>query len=647
MFAAKYNVTFLASLFFLSFSVFAFGLSGTQVSFDLICSEDVCEIPELYFVDAAQQQFPVELTGQLPGKSFSGVLVISDQMVEGYGNFVLADGSLVDLAGNTGSTLTGGGSVYIETPTEPSPTVTPTATMTEEPGITSTATPTNTQTPTEIPTDTPTMTPTRTPTPIPTEPAVALEEESHTWDEVSRILFSVPLDTHYRDAGECLEPVLGEHDRLQWRLLTYDPQLRRYLEYGVDPEFPELTSGKAFWLLTAEPCLIDLTVKGRRADQEQEVIIPLKKGFNQFGSPLLFQVAFDHLQIEYQGERKEIRKAAQAGWINNQLWYYNEQAGKYEFDTAGFGEVAAVEPWRGYWIHARKDVDLVIPAMPWDGDTRALLASLQQEMQFAAGPSSSMLLTSGGDVVDNKGDLAQSVGFHWDIARDMAEWPDGGYVVLDGFGGLHSLDGAPALKPPVYFEFDLARRLVPWNEGFYVLDAFGMVHTGGGARELPLAAVFEEEIACDIEIVEVKSPTLDPVERRIPTPPLPGKTSYKPAAAYYLLDVYGRIYATGGLPQLGHPCFDQPVAVDMALTPSGRGYYVVDAFGNVYGFGDAQVHPGETPVFFEKRIERIVATGDGYALLDCYGLVYSAGETKVEPVDLEFGFNHVRDFVLK
>jgi len=124
------------------------------------CSEEVSEVPELFFTDAAYQSYGVPLTGTVPGTLFQGELVLGSSVAEGVGTFSIA---LVDLAGNLGNSITGGGTLYIDPPVD---TPTPTATATDTPTSTPTNTPTNTPAPTDTPTSTPTATPTQTPTPI-------------------------------------------------------------------------------------------------------------------------------------------------------------------------------------------------------------------------------------------------------------------------------------------------------------------------------------------------------------------------------------------------------------------------------------------------------------------------------------------------
>ena len=89
------------------------------------------------------------------------------------------------------------------------------------------------------------------------------------------------------------------------------------------------------------------------------------------------------------------------------------------------------------------------------------------------------------------------------VAASFAQ--QNGYYVLDGFGGVHSGGGAPAVFPQTpYFGFDAAVDIVyippgaSGNDGVLVLDALGGVHAGGaiaGGSLAPATPYFGFDIA--------------------------------------------------------------------------------------------------------------------------------------------------------
>jgi hypothetical protein len=125
--------------------------------------------------------------------------------------------------------------------------------------------------------------------------------------------------------------------------------------------------------------------------------------------------------------------------------------------------------------------------------------------------------------------------FGWDIARDIESAPDGnGYYILDGFGGVHEMGGAPPLarEGRPYFNIDIARDFEIYGNGYLLLDGYGWIHSVGDATSrLPIDATGDEipsayfgwDIARDIEMV----------------PDLMGDSGY------YVMDGFGAVHRRG------------------------------------------------------------------------------------------------------
>ena len=83
-----------------------------------------------------------------------------------------------------------------------------------------------------------------------------------------------------------------------------------------------------------------------------------------------------------------------------------------------------------------------------------------------------------------------------------------GYV-LDGFGGVHAVNGASVIGPATpYFGFDAAEAIdvLPGGAGYYVLDAFGGLHAGGSApTPTSVPPYFGFDIARDLSLVPASS----------------------------------------------------------------------------------------------------------------------------------------------
>ncbi len=88
------------------------------------------------------------------------------------------------------------------------------------------------------------------------------------------------------------------------------------------------------------------------------------------------------------------------------------------------------------------------------------------------------------------------------------------------------------------------------------------------------------------------------------------------------------MYPVGDLPRLGSSELSEPIAADLAVVPGGDGYYVTEFTARCTASATPRMFAGDTPVFEEASIERIVAVPGGYYLLDCYGRAYAAGAAK-------------------
>jgi hypothetical protein len=97
--------------------------------------------------------------------------------------------------------------------------------------------------------------------------------------------------------------------------------------------------------------------------------------------------------------------------------------------------------------------------------------------------------TAGGQALRNRVGVAVFVFLSSVLFATNGFSTHGQYYVLDGFGGVHAGNGAPAISPATpYFGFNVARDIayIPVGsstgsagDGILVLDGFGGVHAGG------------------------------------------------------------------------------------------------------------------------------------------------------------------------
>lgn len=128
-----------------------------------------------------------------------------------------------------------------------------------------------------------------------------------------------------------------------------------YVYYPNPPASDTFHLGVGYFLQDTDPnATLALTTKGIAADSTKEFDIKLKTGWNMIGDPFTFSLNFQGLKIIDTTGAVEDIITAQSGSnpaIGGALWTF--QSGNYQV-------VFTVDPWRGYWLRAFRDVTLVV-----------------------------------------------------------------------------------------------------------------------------------------------------------------------------------------------------------------------------------------------------------------------------------------------
>lgn len=136
-----------------------------------------------------------------------------------------------------------------------------------------------------------------------------------------------------------------------------------------------------------------------------------------------------------------------------------------------------------------------------------------------------------------------------------------GYV-LDGFGGLHPVNGAAPTSPGDSFPFDIARDLVLRADGQsgYVLDGWGGIHPFGGA---PQAAPSFWQSGSDVAL-------------RL--------ALRQDGTSGYVVLGSGALHPFGGAPAVSSPTLSGVTAIGLLLRADGTSGFVADSSGNLHPF---------------------------------------------------------------
>jgi WD40 repeat protein len=147
-------------------------------------------------------------------------------------------------------------------------------------------------------------------------------------------------------------------------IVRWDATAQRYAQAT------ELRVGEAYFIKATNPVQPNLSGEPITG----EITILLKPGWNLIANPTLAPIEWrlDSVQVQQGSERRSLRAAQQAGWLNGYLWAWrqdpnNPMRGQYQlvYDASELqGVIGALEPWQGYWILARVECTLVLNAAP-------------------------------------------------------------------------------------------------------------------------------------------------------------------------------------------------------------------------------------------------------------------------------------------
>ena len=151
-------------------------------------------------------------------------------------------------------------------------------------------------------------------------------------------------------------------DPTQLRIAWWDPVAGTY---RVGNDITALEPGKAYWVRL--PASAQRLLAGVRASR----MVHLQPGWNLFGitteSPVVWDV--QRIQVRANNQVLSLAQAQQAGWIEDYAWGWQQDPadpnrGNYVliYDASlipGIGN--QLEPWKGYWIKANVECDLILP----------------------------------------------------------------------------------------------------------------------------------------------------------------------------------------------------------------------------------------------------------------------------------------------
>jgi hypothetical protein len=158
-----------------------------------------------------------------------------------------------------------------------------------------------------------------------------------------------------------------EEDKMQ--LAIYDPTVQNYRYYKELSEEEKVPKpGQGVWVKLDNP--LQTTISGIPPKGTQPFLINLKQGWQIIGTP--WQVKWANIKVRKDTEELPLPQAAEKGWVYEVLWAWDSQACDYQMvwgGALGLGVLDTLDTFKGYWLMAMEDCQLVIP--PKDEATKA------------------------------------------------------------------------------------------------------------------------------------------------------------------------------------------------------------------------------------------------------------------------------------
>ena len=126
-----------------------------------------------------------------------------------------------------------------------------------------------------------------------------------------------------------------------------------------DANFPGIAPGRGYWFGTLKPKFV-LPI-ARLVDQNAAFTISLNAGWNQIGFVYLKPSPWGSVKVKAGGREYSLMDAYRARIIYCFAWTYDGAMRGYKVVHPTIPNVAKdLEPWRGYWVFARQDCQLVL-----------------------------------------------------------------------------------------------------------------------------------------------------------------------------------------------------------------------------------------------------------------------------------------------
>jgi hypothetical protein len=120
--------------------------------------------------------------------------------------------------------------------------------------------------------------------------------------------------------------------------------------------------GYGLWARFENPA--EVVITGQPVPHDQPYHVDMHAGWNLIANPFtsVMPWSVDEIKVRVGDQEVSVREAQGLGWVEDFLWSWNGEAYEMVYDSSVVpGIASSLDPFRGYWIQAHRDLTLVLP----------------------------------------------------------------------------------------------------------------------------------------------------------------------------------------------------------------------------------------------------------------------------------------------
>jgi len=141
-------------------------------------------------------------------------------------------------------------------------------------------------------------------------------------------------------------------------LIRWDPAVSRYQTFPCE-FLTHIVPGEGYWVYNPNADTIVLPSDAEEVSGTDAYLMALPEGWNQIGCPFGLPVQFQNIQVLHDDEAWSMEQAIERNYIQPAVFSYNPATGEYEWEK-NLSSIR-LNPFEGYWVLVRDEIELVIP----------------------------------------------------------------------------------------------------------------------------------------------------------------------------------------------------------------------------------------------------------------------------------------------